>query len=74
LDESSDARRLPPEALVGVVATVLAEALRLAAEAERWEIVAQVAEELAARRKIAREAQSDRDVDPGGRWVRMCGA
>jgi hypothetical protein len=74
LDESSDARRLPPEALVGVVETVLAEALRLAAEAERWEIVAQVAEELAARRKIAREAQSDRDVDPGGRWVRMCGA
>lgn len=51
LDESSDARRLAPEALVGVVETVLAQALRLAAEAERWEIVAPLAEELAARRR-----------------------
>ena len=41
--------RLPPDALVGVVETVLARALALAAEAGRWEIVAQLAEELAAR-------------------------
>jgi len=33
------------------VETALAEALRLAAEAERWEIVGQLAEELAARRR-----------------------
>lgn len=41
--------RLPPDALVGVVETALARALALAAEAGRWEIVAQLAEELAAR-------------------------
>ena len=45
LDVSSGGGRLAPEALVGVVATALAEALRLAAEAERWEIVAQLAED-----------------------------
>ena len=51
LDESSRDGRPAPEALVGVVETALAEALRLAAEAERWEIVVQLAEELAARRR-----------------------
>jgi hypothetical protein len=51
LDVSSGGGRLAPDALVGVVATALAEALRLAAEAERWEIVAQLAEELAIRRR-----------------------
>jgi hypothetical protein len=53
LDDSTDGsakrRRLPPEVLVGVVETALARALMLAAEAGRWEIVAQLAEELTAR-------------------------
>jgi hypothetical protein len=44
-------RRLPPDVLVGVVETSLARALMLAAEAGRWGIVAQLAEELAARGK-----------------------
>jgi hypothetical protein len=52
-DDSSEGQgsdgRLPPDALVGVVETALARALALAAEAGRWEIVAQLAEELAAR-------------------------
>ena len=52
-DDSSEGQgsdgRLPPDALVGVVETALARALELAAEAGRWEIVAQLAEELAAR-------------------------
>jgi hypothetical protein len=48
-DDSAKRRRLPPEGLVGVVETALARALMLAAEAGRWEIVAQLAEELAAR-------------------------
>lgn len=56
-DESSGGGRLAPEALVGVVATALAEALRVAAEAGRWEIVAQLAEELAARRRGRDEGQ-----------------
>jgi hypothetical protein len=51
LDDSGGGRRLEPEALVGVVETSLAEALRLAAEAKHWEIVAQLAEELATRRR-----------------------
>ena len=51
LDESSGGRQLAPDALVGVVETALAEALRLAAGAERWEIVAQIANELADRRR-----------------------
>lgn len=51
LDESSAAGRLAPETLVGVVETALAATLRLAAGAERWELVAQLAEELAARRR-----------------------
>jgi len=59
LDDSSGGGRLAPGALVGVVATALAEALRLAAEAERWEIVAQLAEELAARRQARSEQQAD---------------
>ena len=60
LDVSSGGGRLAPEALVGVVATALAEALRLAAEAERWEIVAQLAEELAARRQTRRDGRQKR--------------
>jgi hypothetical protein len=48
-DDWSHGGRLPPDALVGVVETALARALTLAAEAGRWEIVAQIAEELAAR-------------------------
>ena len=55
LDVSSGGGRLAPEALVGVVATALAEAVRLAAEAERWEIVSQLAKELAARRQTRRD-------------------
>lgn len=51
LDESGGGGRLEPEALVGVVETALAEALRVAAAAGRWEIVAQLAEALAARRR-----------------------
>jgi hypothetical protein len=57
LDDSSGSARLAPEALVGVVETALAEALRLAAEAERWEIVVQLAEELAARPLARREPE-----------------
>ena len=56
-DDSGARRRLPPDALVGVVETALARALTLAAEAGRWEIVAQLAEELAARQR-AREGIS----------------
>ena len=63
LDESSGGRRLAPEALVGVVETALAEALRLAAEAERWQIVAQLAAELAARRRARSERHAD-DLSP----------
>lgn len=59
LDESSAAGRLAPETLVGVVETALAAALRLAAEAERWEIVAQLAEELASRLRARNEQQAD---------------
>jgi len=55
--------RLAPEVLVGVVETALAAALRLAAEAERWEIVAQLAEELAVRRQARSEQQAD-DLSP----------
>jgi len=51
LDDSARRVRLPPDALVGVVETALARALTLAAEAGRWEIVAQLAEELAARQR-----------------------
>jgi hypothetical protein len=51
LDDSSGVGRLEPEGLVGVVETALADALRLAAEAERWEVVAQLAEELVARQR-----------------------
>jgi hypothetical protein len=58
LDDSRGDGRLAPEALVGVVETALAEALRLAAEAKRWEIVAQLADELAARRR-ARDGAPD---------------
>jgi hypothetical protein len=54
-DDSRTRGRLPPEALVGVVDTALARAMALAAEAGRWEIVAQLAEELAARQR-ARDA------------------
>ena len=50
-DDSGKRRRLPPEALVGVVETALAEALKFAAEARRWDIVLQLAEELATRRR-----------------------
>ena len=59
LDDSSRDTRMPPEALVGVVETALAEALRLAAEADLWEIVAQLAEELAARRGSRENARRD---------------
>jgi hypothetical protein len=50
LDDSSGGGRLAPEALVGVVETALAEALRVAAEAGQWDLVAQLADELMARR------------------------
>jgi hypothetical protein len=63
LDDSGGGGRLEAQALVGVVETALAEALRLAAEAERWEIVAQLAEEPAARRK----ACADRSAAAPGR-------
>ena len=62
LDESSGGRRLAPKALIGVVETALAEALRLAAKAERWRIVAQHAEELAS---PAWRAGQQRRHDPG---------
>ena len=62
LDDSTGtplgAGRLPAEALVGVVETALARALTLAAEAGRWEIAAQLADELAARQR-AREGRSE---------------
>jgi hypothetical protein len=51
-----------PEALFGVVETALAEALRLAAEAVRWEVVAQLAEELAARRRARGEDGRDEPI------------
>jgi hypothetical protein len=55
LDDSGERQgsdgRLPVEALVGVVETALAKALALAAQAGRWEIVVQLAEELATRRR-----------------------
>jgi hypothetical protein len=51
LDDSRRGARLAPEALVRVVEPALAEALLVAAEAGRWEIVAQLAEELARRRR-----------------------
>jgi hypothetical protein len=51
LDDSPSAGHLAPEKLAGVVETALAEALRLAAEAKRWAIVAQLADELAARQQ-----------------------
>jgi hypothetical protein len=54
LDDSRKLGRLPPDALIGVVETALARALTLAAEGGRWEIVAQLAEELSARER-ARE-------------------
>lgn len=53
LDDSNstlvNGNRLPPVALIGVVETALARALTLAAEAGRWGIAAQLAEELSAR-------------------------
>jgi hypothetical protein len=49
-DDSGGAARGPMADLRGVVETALASALKLAAEAQRWELVAQLAEELAARR------------------------
>jgi hypothetical protein len=68
-DDSAKRRRLPPDALVGVVETALARALTLAAEAGRWEIVAQLAEELAARgrgrRNSAPSEPSNVAGDPG---------
>ena len=50
VDDSRASGRLAPQELAGVVETALAAALRLAAESKRWEIVVQLAEELAARR------------------------
>jgi len=50
-DDSVRCNRLPPDVLVGVVETALARALTLAAEAGRWEIAVQLAEELAARQR-----------------------
>jgi hypothetical protein len=51
VDDSIWHGRLPPDVLVGVVETTLARALTFAAEARRWEIVAQLAEALAARQR-----------------------
>jgi hypothetical protein len=70
VDDSVRRNRLPPEALVGVVETALARALILAAEAGRWEIVVQLAEELAARQRsrevlsgvVQREKADKRDL------------
>jgi hypothetical protein len=63
-DDSGKHGRLPPDALVGVVETALARALMLAAEAGRWEIVAQLAEELAARGR-GRENSAPGDPNSG---------
>jgi predicted RNA binding protein YcfA (HicA-like mRNA interferase family) len=60
LDESSAVGRFAPEAQVGVVETALAAALRLAAKAERWEIVAQLAEERGSR--VGRRCAPSRSV------------
>jgi hypothetical protein len=62
LDDSSVDRELPPDALVGVVETALAEALVLAARAGRWTIVAQIARELELRRGV-RQHQASQVVD-----------
>lgn len=59
LDDSRGGGRLEPEALVGVVATALAQALKVAADAGRWDIVAQLAEELAARRRGRDDDQTE---------------
>jgi hypothetical protein len=53
LDDSGGRGRVDPGVLVGVVETALAGALGVAAAAGRWEVVAQIAEELAARRRAA---------------------
>ena len=50
LDDSVHTAPLDPKALTGVVETALAKALQLAADAQRWELVVQLAEELANRR------------------------
>ena len=61
-DSSGGGGRLEAGALVGVVETALAEALRLAAAAGRWEVVAQLAQELAARRQIPTSERASGDV------------
>jgi hypothetical protein len=51
LDDSGGGGQLEPDVLARVVETALGDALRLAAEAGRREIVVQLAEELVARRR-----------------------
>jgi hypothetical protein len=49
---------VPASEFAGVVETALARALTLAAEAQRWEVVAQLATELRARRESRVEAEA----------------
>lgn len=49
--------------LIGVVEPALARALVLAAKAQRWEIVAQIATELAARRRARKGRRRPRRPD-----------
>lgn len=51
LDDSPSVGRWAPNAFAEVVETALAEALRLAATAHQWALVASLAEELAARHR-----------------------
>jgi len=55
LDDSLHTAPLDPKAFAGVVETALAKGLQLAADAQRWEIVAQLAEELATLRSARGE-------------------
>ena len=64
LDDSVRRARLPPVTLVGVVETALARALTLAADAGRWGIVAQLAEELAARQRARERAPAHGEETP----------
>jgi cytochrome c-type biogenesis protein CcmH/NrfG len=50
-DDSIEPARVPLASLTGVVETVLAGALVLAAQAQQWDMVADLARELAARRQ-----------------------
>ena len=51
VDDSGGATRAPLASLAGVVETALAQALVLAAQAQQWDMVADLTGELAARRQ-----------------------